>query len=541
MKSSPRPSKYWQLTLWLGMFLTLAGLSAGFVTGQWQTPLTLMLLIPGGLILGAVLILRTAQPQFWRQRSTQTGVNTLISVVAMVLILTVVNLVAVQKGGRLDFTENQRYSLSPQSLEVVSNLPQPVKLWIFDEIQSDDNRRLLDNYKQAGGDKFTYELVDPRKDPAKAQAFAVTNFGELYLEVEGSGQPQRLQTLQRTGDSQQAISESLITNALARLNQDQGDRIYFLQGHGEYDLSKISAAVDRLQERGFAATPLNLAQTLAQSGGGLPNDAAVIILAGAKQPLFPQEVQALQGYLGDGGNVFLLIDPQTDPGVETLLNEWGISLDAGLVIDGGGGAMQIDQATGGLVGFGPTAPLVNEYGDHPITANFATNNSFYPFARAIVLTDVPGITATPLLLTSAQAWAEQDLQGEQLAFTEGEDLQGPLTLGAALSRPLESPRNGEAPNPDEATPPESRLVVIGNSTFMTNGLFSQQLNGDVFTNSVVWLSQREGEVLSISAKDPTNRRIQLKPTQARQVVLLSLIVLPLVGFGLGVFLWWKRR
>ena len=536
MKSSFRKSIYWQATLWLGVFLTLAGFSAGFISGQWSSPVVLALCLVGVLILFAGFIVQAAQPQFWQQRSTQTGANALVSVFALLLILGVFNLAATQKPLRFDFTENQRYSLSEQSKQVVATLNKPAKLWIFDELQSEENRNLLENYKQLSQNQFSYEFVDPREQPGVAQKFGVTSFGEVYLEVEN--QPQRLQTLQNQGDSQSGLSESILTNALARVNTGQSDSVYFLQGHEEYALNEISEATERLQERGFVSSPLNLAENLKQQTG-IPDDAAVVIIAGAQKPLFEPEVSALDDYLNQGGNALFLIDPRTDPGLNTLLNRWGVALDPGLIIDGTGGVAQVDQATGGLVGFGPTAPLVNTYGDHPITADFGNNNSFYPFSRAIVLTSVEGIQSTELLSTNEQSWAEKNIE-QDLVFNPEEDLKGPLTLVAALTRPLEN-QPSESSAPDSTPPKESRLVVIGNSTFATNGLFSQQLNGDVLTNSVLWLSQREGEVLSINPKDPTNRRIQLQTVQARWVVWLSLIIMPLVGFGLGGFIWWKRR
>ena len=147
-----------------------------------------------------------------------------------------------------------------------------------------------------------------------------------------------------------------------------------------------------------------------------------------------------------------------------------------------------------------------------------------------------------MLSINEQSWAEKEIE-QELKFDPNQDLRGPLALGVALSRPVATPE--ETPDSTAQTAEEnaqaSRLVVIGNSSFATNGLFSQQLNGDVFTNSIIWLSQREGEVLSISPKDPTNRRIQLQAAQARWVIWLSLIILPLIGFGLGTLIWWKRR
>jgi ABC-type uncharacterized transport system involved in gliding motility auxiliary subunit len=44
-------------------------------------------------------------------------------------------------------------------------------------------------------------------------------------------------------------------------------------------------------------------------------------------------------------------------------------------------------------------------------------------------------------------------------------------------------------------------VAIGNSSFINDGLFRQQLlNGDVFLNAVRWLSQQDEQPLSIVLK-----------------------------------------
>jgi len=156
-----------------------------------------------------------------------------------------------------------------------------------------------------------------------------------------------------------------------------------------------------------------------------------------------------------------------------------------------------------------------------------------------------------------------------LEFNEGKDLKGPLTLGVALTRkqppksastpqaaptpsPLLSPTTQSktsptplaspaSPAPSSQTATESRLVVLGNSEFATDGLFQQQLNGDVFLNSVTWLSQQDQQPLSIRPKEPKNRRITLTTTQGNLLILSSLLVLPLIGFAIAVIIWWKRR
>ena len=88
---------------------------------------------------------------------------------------------------------------------------------------------------------------------------------------------------------------------------------------------------------------------------------------------------------------------------------------------------------------------------------------------------------------------------------------------------------------------EARLVVIGNATFATDGLFDQQLNGDVFLNSVTWLSDLENTTLSIRPKEITNRRITMTVSRQIMVIVIALVVFPLVGLvGAGIT-WFRRR
>jgi len=75
---------------------------------------------------------------------------------------------------------------------------------------------------------------------------------------------------------------------------------------------------------------------------------------------------------------------------------------------------------------------------------------------------------------------------------------------------------------------------------VTNGWFDQQLNSDVFLNSVSWLSKPDQQSLSISPKKATNRRINMTVVQIGLLVLAWLIW-PLLGLGIGGAIWWKRR
>ncbi|MEH2194586.1 MAG: Gldg family protein [Nostoc sp.] len=577
--------KLWKYLFWLGPFLIAVGLTVGLVSEKWGL-IPLAFLITGIAISGLGIIWQSYETNWWKRRSTQAGTNALVATLAVLAILGLINFLGTRYHLRADLTESQLFTLAPQSRQLVSVLPQPVKVWVFDINQNTQDRELLENYQRQSS-KFKYEYIDPQARPGLAEKFGVKDYGEVYLE---SGDKRQLV---QTVNQNERLSEIRLTSRLQQLTNSTTAKVYLLQGHGERQLSAakgaISQAVQGLGDKNFTTSPLNLGET-----SKVPEDAAVVIVAGPKRGLFEGEVKALQDYLNHGGNLLLMIDPNTDPKLNSLLEEWGIRLDNRLAVDVSGES---------VVGLGPAAPLVTEYGQHPITKDFGNGNSFYPISRPLEITSVPGVQATPLLRTKPypKSWAESDLQSEKLEFNEGKDLKGPLTLGVALTRkqaaksasipqaaptpsPLPSPttQNKTSPTPSASrktpqasplpslttkgkaiptptpaatasptpsspsspssqTTTESRLVVLGNSSFATDGLFQQQLNGDVFLNSVTWLSQQDQQPLSIRPKEPKNRRITLTTTQGNLLILSSLLVLPLIGFAIAVLIWWKRR
>ncbi|MEQ9372967.1 MAG: Gldg family protein [Coleofasciculus chthonoplastes F3-SA18-01] len=562
MTTKPIKWTHLKYLFWFGPILTVMGITAQEVAGEWS-PISLALLIAGLLIIGLwFLLLDQIAPGFWGRRSTQVGTNAIIATLAMFVIIGLINFLGVRYGVQIDLTENQLFTLSPQSQQVVRNLDQSVKVWVFESPANPADQELLENYRRYGSN-LEFEFVDPQLQPELAQKFNVNYIGEVYLEY--GNQRELVQTISQG----ERLSEVQLTNAIERITGDRTDKVYFLQGHGERPLEAsdeagLSQAVSALETKNFTVEPLNLAEQTA-----IPDDASLIVIAGPKRALFEPEVQALENYLADGGSLLVMIDPDTNPGLEPLLSDWGVTLTNQIVIDASG--------QGRLVGLGPATPLVTQYGDHPITQDFGTGFSIYPLAQPVDTQPVEGIQETPLVITNPQSWAENTPEQQPLEFNEQEgDRPGPLVLGVALSRQAESstasptlePETTETPDAEgedtdepeatetpEASPSpiqtdksqakeddaESRLIVYGNSNFATDSWFDQQLNPDIFINSVSWLSKRDAQALSISPKEPEDRRINLTPVQSGILGWLALLIVPAFGFLTAGMLWWLRR
>ena len=657
MKRIAVSEKWLKFLTWPGLASATAGFVAGNLSG-WQLLPTILLVAGVALLLLGLSFSGKSAGAFWQQRSTQAGTNAAIATLAVLVILGLVNFVAVQNAARFDLTETQLFTLAPASKTVVQALEAPVQVVVFDAVQNPQDVQLLESYRQAS-DNFTFEYVDPVANPTRSQVFGATQAGMVFVVV---GEERRfLQTIGSTANAANpgaaaTLSERQLTNALDQIVSDRTLAVYFVQGHDEPLIegpeAQLGQAVAALTGQDYQVQTLNLA-----AARTVPEDADVVVVAGPAQDFFAAEVAALEAYLSAGGGLLLMLDPRSDGGLNALLDDWGVVLDDRLVLDTSG--------AGQFVGLGPAAPIVSNYGDHPITQDFGDGRSFFPLARPIESRELPDTTATPLLLTDPQSRAEAISDTGDLNFDPNAPADGPYVLGVALSRPADptattpapvtaeadegedaesnegdvdaaapgaeasetesavddaaaveaaepeaaptadpeadsavteesvtdeagdaepepeaealTPEEAAAAETDSAAPPpaaapddtasldapdgadplaeedaadptataplaeESRLVVIGNTSFAIDGSFDQQLNGDVFLNAVNWLGQESDATLSIRPKTVTDRRLSMTGQQAWGLSIFSLLVLPATGLALAILMAWRRR
>ena len=556
----------------IGLTATIAGF-AFILVGWGSYPFAMVLVVAGLLCLLLWIFTHLPQLRFLLGlRSTQTNLNAIVSVLAVAVILIAVNVIATRYSAQFDFTETKLYSLSPQTEAVLTNLETPIEVTVFSESHLPDIRSRLERLRKLNPDRFSFEFVNPDSNPTLAR--------ELNLEA-------RETIVVTAGERQDQFPipspltlERVLTPTLVQLTNREQRTIYFVQGHGELPLESqentatLSQAIAALEEDGFRTSPLNLIETETVSP-----EASAVVVAAPQVAWLPTEVERLQAYLDGGGSALLLIDPIANPELDELYEDWGLQFSEDVVVD----VSQVSRA----LQRGPYISLVTRYGDHPITTPLADRGlaSFFPLARSLSVRD--GVEATALLLTSDQSWGEFDLENSNLAFDSERDRPGPLTLGLALTRPIESAsaageiegeelasladsaelppepsgsgpvaelaeeplsQNGgdgaaddeEPEEPEEDATREARLVAIGNSQFAADGNFVQLGNSDLFLNSINWLTDRS-EAITIRPKSPTNRRFNFTPAGLQGLRLLSTIVLPAIALSVGGALWWNRR
>jgi len=458
------------------------------------------------------------------KRAGKYGTSALLGTVLGIAILGLLAFLAQRHEKRLDFTEAKVHSLSEQTKAVLADLPGDVSVTaLVPALEAAPIRDLLDRYAYESP-RFQVAFADPNARPDLVEKFGLQpdqlGSGVVHLEIDGNGVDVT------------EIAEDKITNALVKLTRTGQKKVYLLQGHGERpaegELASqpdgVALAKTSLQNENYAVETLLLAQK-----GAVPDDADVVLVLGPDKPLLPEEQAALEAYLQRGGALFVALDPNTRSGLEPELAKWGVTVGNDVIVDR---VLAVFNRA--------TTPFSAEYGQHPIAERLREKTLFH-MVRSVVPNEVGKPLFSEIVRTGRESWAERDMtrfleQGE--AEAGAEDLPGPVSVAVAGSpagfAAAAETQEGETP----ATP---RLVVFGDSDFVTNQMLDAGSNRDLFVNAVNWLL---GDVEAISIRPNQSRASRLRQLTTEEFLrirFLSLFVLPELIAIAGVYAWWSRR
>jgi ABC-type uncharacterized transport system involved in gliding motility auxiliary subunit len=414
-----------------------------------------------------------------------------------------------------DWTANGRTSLSAESRAVLAQLTGPVEIVSYASPQGDLRQTVagfLQRYQTVKPD-LSLRFVDPQLDPAKMRELGITVDGALILHYKD--REQRLDEL----------SERSLTNALERLVRG-GDRIVaFVSGDGERRAdgqanADLGTFITQLEARGMRAVPLNFAQVSA-----VPEHTDLVVLASPTLALAPGAVQALVGYVQNGGNLLWLTEPANDNlGLKPLADALGVRVLPGVLVDGSGTALGLHD------------PRMIARGDYPpqaITQGF-TLTTLFPQVSSLAQVARAGWAVKPFLRSGAQSWTEfrpidNDKPSDIRFNASAGELKGPLDFGFALSR--------LSPSPDKS---EQRAVVIGDGDFLSNTFLGNGGNRALGERVFDWLLG-DDKLVNLPPRGAPDRLLQISQTELNTISVGFLIALPLLLLLIGGLVVWRRR
>ncbi len=474
--------------------------------------------------------------------------NLTVTLVLLGVLFIFINFIASHRYSRADLTRNQLATLSEKTVQVLTHLTEPASVMVFYQPNAPLYGMISDMLKEyeRHSSQLTIEYVDPYQDRARAEQLAkqfeidrlnllIVHAGSRHpFDSAQGGVPSTVEGRHKyLSDTDLAEydyaamgfgaaptvktfkGEDAVTSAILSVTQATQPLVWITQGHGEKTVEQGLDSIEELQ-KAFEQENMQVKSVALLEQPEIPHEVHVVVIPGPTRRLLEQELVALQSYLDRGGRLLALIDPLQDAGLDEFLSRWGVELGHDMVVDP---ARQLPFVSAANV-------FVTTYTQHPVVEHMETLMTLFPLARSVQAAKEPGaLTVTPLALTSEEGWGETTTQDTTFAFNEGADRKGPISLAVAVER---------------TTQPLVRLVVIGDSDFVTNAQLGNVGNRDFALAAMHWLTSQE-QLIGIGPKPLESIKLNLTASQMGYLFWFSIAAFPAFAFAGGAIMWWLRR
>ena len=506
-----------------------------------SSPLTWLLtaefgpLVWGKLIIGSFLVgvyLFTNADFFARMAGSRSTGLFAMSATTVMLVLALVaagNYLAFKHPKEFDLTQEGLYTLSEQTVGLLKRLDTEVQVTAFFanfDAQYSMVNESLERYAHLNP-RVQVNMVDPQTRPDLVEKYQITERGPRIV-VSARGQDARVKE----------PSEQELTYAIIKVAEQTSKKVYFLTGHGEASTQEAEQAEgakalsDAVAAEGYGVAELNLQTGGAAAAGTklsvkndapaaklqVPEDAAAVLILGPRRKILDPEVAALEAYADHGGRILAFLEPHVISGLEPLLAQWKIALQNDLVVD--------TNPLNRLLGLGAAAPMLQPApGEHAIVKDLN--------APAVMLTarsmqvapgGAGGVDAQPLMRTGDTAWGETNVGTDGTAAKDDTDNAPPLDVAIAASKD------------------QGRIIVFGDSDWVTNRYLPLQGNQDLVLNAINWAAELEQKI-TIRPKARATSQLFLSGEQLGKLKFFSMDILPvlMVAMGLGIVLVRRQR
>lgn len=524
-----RTSKNLALLFAIGMVCLLYGLGTAYIENHFSS-LTILISLTGlACILVCLFELRKLAQRLAIASQWKKYGFIVFVIVILLTFLVGINYLSYRYNVRWDITKAKQHTLSKSTATVIKDLQQEVKIVAFYVgIPPKYLEDLFKEYQRRSQGIIKAEIIDPIVQIGYAAQFGnVISGKERKVIVLSGGERKDIDF------TNQPLSEDQLTNAIIQVARDKRV-VYFLIGHGEYDVSNEGDNGLSTLKRMLIANNVEVKTVMLGVEEEIPEDCDVFIVAGPRNPLTEEEEEIVKKYLENGGDAFFLIEntpvttqdkPLTEeekrknPSLNKILNHWGIKIADDIVVD-------LSNHIGQEVG----CPATRNYPPHRAIIK-DLDYTFYIRPRSISILENrrESIKTAPLVLTASEenSWGETD-RTLRVKFDKGVDIPGPVPIAFVIWEPRQ-----------ESKPSDTRIVVFTDTDFLSNAFIEEYSNAQMGLNVISWLSDLDYMIFD-DRKDIKVERLDLTSKQKRMVAVI-LFGIPFLIATVGIMTWLKQK
>ena len=434
--------------------------------------------------------------------------KTLLTTGLLMTLLSALNYIVFHQSWSYDLTQNKIHSLSPFTKKLVHSLNGEVYFYYLHgdtkKVRSYENilREEIQKY-QILNPKIYFQSYSIFKRPDLVKKFGLGD-EESSLFAEFNGKIQRVFE----------FSERAFANVFLKFLKEP-KKIYFLQMKDERKLESstsfgVKGFKQQLERLHYQVRSLKTLENI-------PSDISVLALVGSRNVFSEKEQNQLRAYLKEGGSLFLALDPGEDHNLNPLLKDYGLKVENNFIF-----SAQAQAGQSKLLVL--THKAKNQHQAH--RGMEEGQNPFFFIAGSIsqaeesIKSEDANFKITPLLEYLPNSVAHKDIDPSSPVVNKGVKWAAVLSEGKNKKRFF-------------------RMVLVGDSDFITNQFYSHQPNFDFILNAFYYLSQDE-DLLKIKTPFPKKTTFILGQSQMKHYFIFFLLPLPFVFFILSLFFKLRR-
>ncbi len=482
-------------------------------------------------------------PSFSVAKRRVAAANRILSLIAAVVIVGVLNYLAVRHPLRSKWSQYHHFTLSPSTEQILKGLTNQVDVIVY--ANQDDstalhtsidsllkeyayhNPRIKVRYVDYVRNRPTARRVSQTYDLAgqNPSDLVIFRYGDRHCivthqELRDYQISDRANALLREQSEKRHVGfrgELLFTSALLNVTSGETASIAYIIGHGEHDLESegpqgYAEFRQALEEKNFEVNPHHLI-----NNQPLSQETNLLVIAGPRHKFLKEEVEAVDQFLRTGGRLLLLLNAHwTDStGLEQLLLRWGVQVGRNMVKD-------VSQRLGNDL-------VISQFGNHPATIPLVNAKvgllmspprSVYPLQT---LTSGRNLVCQGIAYTSTNGVAQSDIP----SFRR----RGTIPVMASV----------ETKATEVSISSGARLLVAGDSFFLSNSRIRQYGNRNFVTLAVGWLTAQSHLIQGIGPQPMYEFQLTVPNREFHRLSLLMLAVFPGIIFALGLAVWLRRR
>ncbi len=462
-------------------------------------------------------------------RKFKSGAYVSLISIIVIVILVVVNLIMSDLALKVDFSNDDLYTLTDETRNFIGDLEEDVTIYylvesgyestvfqrVAEEFESSSKNITLEQKDPVLYPQFAYQYLEPDTEVKTNSFLIVNNKNDRAKYVDNSD-------LMVTEFNYNTLSfvatgidmEGQIVSAIQYVTTTDLPVIYRTTGHNEMEIGSIFQSY--LDKQNISLKTLETLKV-----DDIPEDCDVLLINVPQTDFTANEIDMIREYMASGGDVFIVADyaARNSSNLLSLLEYYGLKFNQGIVVEGNTN-MHMSNNPHHII------PGVVE---HDISKKMIDKQKFTIMKMTTGLTELDAVRSsleiTPLLISSEDSYSKID-ESPQVWDKEEGDIDGPFYTGVHVTETFEGTT--------------SNMVVFTSRTMFDDEALYYYGNEDMLSGTLAFLTDKVSAV-TIPSKGVLPEFAYVTQQQAIFWGAMAIVILPIIILGIGAYVGIKRR